>query len=140
MTATHRQGSASVNIEVTLIGLLLGYGLDRLKEINWLHEVSLYYWGDIDTHGFAILNRLRSSFPDSVSFLMDRATLLTHRNLWGHEPLANRFEDKLPNLAETEQSLFQGIMYNRLADGVRLEQERISFEWLRKTLGRINEG
>ncbi|MGV9668202.1 Wadjet anti-phage system protein JetD domain-containing protein [Nocardia niigatensis] len=23
----------------------------------------LLYWGDIDTHGFAILDRLRQSFP-----------------------------------------------------------------------------
>jgi hypothetical protein len=69
---------------------------------------------------------------------MDRATLIAHRDLWGHEPPANRFEGKLPNLDEAEQSLFQDIKYNRLADDVRLEQERIGFEWLRKTLSRID--
>ncbi len=71
--------------------------------------------------------------------VIDSATLIAHRDLWGHEPPADRFEGKLPNLDETEQSLLQDIKYNRFADGVRLEQERIGFEWLRKTLRRINE-
>ena len=140
ITENKINGLAFPDMRDALVIFGLGYGLDRLKEIDWLHEVSLYYWGDIDTHGFAILNRLRSSFPDSVSFLMDRATLMAHSGLWGHEPPADRFEGKLPNLDETEQSLFQDIKYNRLADGIRLEQERIGFEWLRKTLCKINEG
>lgn len=40
-----------------------GYALDRLGDIPWLHRCPLHYWGDIDTHGFAILDRLRAHFP-----------------------------------------------------------------------------
>ncbi|HTF44517.1 MAG TPA: DUF3322 domain-containing protein, partial [Terriglobales bacterium] len=40
----------------------LGYGLARLSEAEWLQTKTLYYWGDIDTHGFAILDRLRAVF------------------------------------------------------------------------------
>src|ERR1019366_5754237 len=28
----------------------LGYGLERLSEVRWLHERALHYWGDIDTY------------------------------------------------------------------------------------------
>ncbi len=42
--------------------------------------------GDIDTYGFAMLDRLRSYHPHIRSLLMDEATLLQHRPLWGREP------------------------------------------------------
>ena len=38
--------------------------------------------GDIDTHGFAILDRLRAWLPQTRSVLMDRDTLLAHRDRW----------------------------------------------------------
>ena len=44
----------------------LGYGLERLAEVRWLRGKAIYYWGDIDTHGFAILDRLRAMFPDAT--------------------------------------------------------------------------
>ena len=31
---------------------------------NWLATLDLVYWGDLDTHGFAIMNRLRSRLKD----------------------------------------------------------------------------
>src|SRR5262249_36397814 len=36
-----------------------GYAIDRLGSLSWLGNQPLYYWGDLDTHGFAILSRLR---------------------------------------------------------------------------------
>ena len=30
-----------------------------LKDISWLHKSDIYYWGDLDTHGFQILSQLR---------------------------------------------------------------------------------
>jgi hypothetical protein len=33
-----------------------GYGFDKLGIANWLGRCDVVYWGDIDTHGFAILN------------------------------------------------------------------------------------
>ena len=38
----------------------LGYGLERFTETSWLRDLDLWYWGDIDTHGFRILDRLRA--------------------------------------------------------------------------------
>lgn len=33
-----------------------GYGWEALARASWLHRCRLHYWGDIDTHGFAILD------------------------------------------------------------------------------------
>jgi hypothetical protein len=43
------------------------------------------YWGGIDTHGFAILDRLRASIPGAALLLMDENTLQAHRHVWGQE-------------------------------------------------------
>ena len=53
-----------------------GYAVPVLAPLGWLAGLDLVYWGDIDTHGFAILNRLRHHLPHARSMLMDRATLL----------------------------------------------------------------
>jgi hypothetical protein len=110
----------------------LGNGITRLAAVPWLHERTIYYWGDIDTHGFAILDRLRAVFPGVQSFLMDRATLLAHHPLWvkEHEP----FDNALTRLNDCEQALFQDIRRGDLADRIRLEQERIAFHWFTEVL------
>ena len=64
-----------------------GYAVAVLEPLGWLADLDVVYWGDIDTHGFAILNRLRHRFPHARSMLMDRATLLAHRDQWVTEPL-----------------------------------------------------
>jgi hypothetical protein len=62
-----------------------GYGFEMLAQARWLSRCRIHYWGDIDTHGFAILDQLRAHFEHVDSFLMDRATLLAFRSLWGEE-------------------------------------------------------
>jgi hypothetical protein len=57
-----------------------GYAVPVLEPLGWLSGCDVVYWGDIDTNGLAILNRLRRRFPHARSMLMDRATLL-HRGL-----------------------------------------------------------
>ena len=110
----------------------LGYGVQTLADIRWLQNKKLYYWGDIDTHGFAILHRFRTIFPHAQSFLMDRETLIVHRELW--VPETDRFLGTLTRLTEAEQSLLADLQQNVLGEQVRLEQERISFEWLQQSL------
>jgi hypothetical protein len=34
-----------------------------LAALPWLHDEQIVYWGDIDTHSFAILSRLRERLP-----------------------------------------------------------------------------
>ena len=109
-----------------------GYGFEMLAEARWLHRCRIHYWGDIDTHGFAILDQLRVCLPLVESFLMDRETLLAHEPQWGHEPQPLRRD--LARLTAAERELFDDLRDNRIRESLRLEQERIGFGWLQKTL------
>ena len=62
-----------------------GYGFEMLSKVEWLPRCRIQYWGDIDTHGFAILDQLRNQFSHVESLLMDRATLLEFKSQWGRE-------------------------------------------------------
>lgn len=109
-----------------------GYGVERLAGIDWLRLQPLHYWGDIDTHGFAILDGLRADLPHVESFLMDRETLMGHRRLWTreHDP----YSGGLPRLNGPEQSLYDDLRYDRFGEHIRLEQERIPFQWVMRAL------
>lgn len=113
-----------------------GYAIDRLANARWLARQPLIYWGDIDTHGFAILSRLRSHWPHVRSMLMDRDTLLGHRELWTEET-QGRHLDALPSLAAEEAALFDDLRGDVLGERVRLEQERVEFARVRDAM--LNE-
>jgi len=110
-----------------------GYAVDVFGEIPWLRRVPVLYWGDLDTHGFAILNRLRSYLPHASSVLMDRGTLLEHRDLWVEEPTPTAAG--LPLLSADEQGTYQELVRAEHGDRVRLEQERIGWAWVRTQIG-----
>lgn len=109
-----------------------GYGFDNLAAAPWLKQKKIYYWGDIDTHGFAILNQLRGFLPHVVSFLMDQQTLLAHRALWGVEMQPET--GTLTRLNSEESALYDQLRQNHWGERVRLEQERIGFDFLREGL------
>ena len=117
-----------------LVILGQGYALERLGEIPWLHDQPLHYWGDIDTHGLAILDRLRAHLPQARSLLMDRATLLEHQSLWGKEPADKRCNANLNRLTEAEQALYRELREDHLGERLRLEQEHVRFGWLQQAL------
>lgn len=104
----------------------LGYGVEILSAIPWLAGRDLRYWGDIDTYGFHILDRLRATFPCTQSFLMDRATLLEHKALWVREE--NPYTGELVRLTASERAVYDALQ------GLRLEQERIPYGWLLNAL------
>ncbi|MDE3009684.1 MAG: hypothetical protein KGI67_02245 [Pseudomonadota bacterium] len=109
-----------------------GYGWDSLARAAWLRDCDLRYWGDIDTHGFVILDQLRSHFPNVTSFLMDRATLLANRLHWGEEHKPARHD--LSRLTVEEAMLYDDLRFDRIQSGLRLEQERVGYHWLRACL------
>lgn len=109
-----------------------GYGWEALARADWLHRCRLHYWGDIDTHGFAILDQLRAGLPHLHSFLMDRDTLLAHRLHWGTEPEPVKHD--LPRLTEGETAVYDELRFDRLQPGLRLEQERVGYGWLNERL------
>jgi len=109
-----------------------GYGWDALSQARWLARCAIHYWGDIDTHGFAILDHLRKYFPQVQTLLMDEETLMTHQDFWGEEDKPT--VQDLPHLAESERVLYDILRDNRLRPGLRLEQERIRFSRLQDAI------
>ncbi len=112
-----------------------GYGWSALASAAWLRRCALHYWGDLDTHGFAILDQLRSHFPHARSLLMDRHTLAALRHLWTTEPEPVRHH--CPRLTPEEQAT-----RNELSDPAhpappRLEQERIPMRMLAQALAAL---
>ena len=90
------------------------------------------YWGDIDTHGFAILDRLRAWLPGTRSVLMDLDTLMHHRDRWVREERPT--QSSLTRLTREEGDLYDDLVSDRLGDRVRLEQERIDWTWAQPQL------
>ena len=109
-----------------------GYAVQVLESLGWLATLDLVYWGDIDTHGFAILNRLRRRFPHARSVLMDRATLLAHDSQWVTEPSPVKAD--LGLLSAAERDLYRDLVTGVFGPAVRLEQERVSFVALERAL------
>lgn len=114
-----------------------GYGVERLVDIAWLRARDVIYWGDIDTHGFGILDRLRAGLPHARSLLMDRATLLAHRALWGAEDADKRYTAKPARLHADELALFDALRNNQFGVCVRMEQERLGFAWVTRAIAAI---
>jgi hypothetical protein len=113
-----------------------GYGFEVLAQAAWLTHCQVYYWGDIDTHGFAILDQLRGCLPHARSLLMDCATLLAFKAQWGVEE--NQTRRDLPRLNVEERALYDELRDNRLSPNLRLEQERIGFGWVETALAALD--
>ncbi len=109
-----------------------GFGVTTLDALPWLADKEIVYWGDIDTHGFAILNRLRQRFPTVRSTLMDRDTLLAHSDQYARED--NPTTAPQPHLTQAEASLYDDLIEDRYGPNTRLEQERIRFSLLHQAL------
>jgi hypothetical protein len=107
-----------------------GFGVGALKNAPWLKQVRIYYWGDIDAQGFQILSQLRSYFPQVQSLMMDFETL----NSFDHECVAGTLTnvESVAYLTEDEKQVFDLVK----AKNIRLEQEKISYQFARDYIGR----
>lgn len=121
-------GLAFEPLKDTVVFMGLGYGVSVLASIPWVGRAECRYWGDIDTHGFAMLSRARSVLPNLRSELMDEQTLLRFQDLWGVEPAqCGTIENAA--LTADEMNLFLSLQRHRWAPSVRLEQERIGWDY-----------
>lgn len=111
-----------------------GYGLEAANAGAWLEGRHLVYWGDIDTHGLAILDRLRARHPVVTSMLMDTETLLAHPAQWSEE--AAPVIRPLPHLIGSEAVLYADLVEGRYGTHVRLEQERVRYSLIEEALWR----
>jgi len=95
-----------------------GRAAELLARVDWLSQCDVVYWGDIDEHGLQILARLRSSYPNIRSAMMDIQTLTDLRSLCGKGEKAG---ETPKNLTPEERAAYDLVAANDL----RLEQEKI---------------
>jgi hypothetical protein len=123
-------GLAFPNHPKSIVIFGLGYAVNLLAEAQCLNNKAIYYWGDIDTHGFAILSRLRHYYPEAQSLLMDQQTLQQFKALCVDEVFEKSEQKTVKYLTADENKLFQQLQKILL----RLEQERIGFSYLQHAL------
>lgn len=135
ITENDINGLAFPAVEYGIVIFGRGYGFDALAKAEWLKDKEIHYWGDIDTHGFAILSQFRQHFPQARSLLMDEATLLSHREHWVTETSPSKAE--LSHLTAEESALYDALRDQRFGENIRLEQEYIDFSLLIACLATI---
>lgn len=116
------------------IGVFGGGGAaELLASVGWLIGCPLYYWGDLDVHGYHIVSRLRRTFPGLLTLMMDEETL--HRFITpGSMGLPASYEDS-EWLTAQELRVYEKVK----AGNLLLEQEKVEYahatERLRAALG-----
>ena len=106
-----------------------GFNVSYLQNIAWIKSKQFFYWGDLDAHGFQILNQFRTYFPNTVAVMMDEETLLSFPSASG-QLAANQ---DLQQLSESELKL-----YNHLRESnIRLEQEKITQPFAAKKIKQL---
>lgn len=99
-----------------------GFGVDVMKNVEWLKSKKVYYWGDLDAQGFQILSEFRTQFKHIQSFLMDRCTF--DKYFEGDKGTMTNVEKELC-LTKEENAMYIYLKENNY----RLEQEKIPYEY-----------
>lgn len=108
-----------------------GYGGGTAAAFPWLGEAPfLLYWGDIDAHGFEILNGFRAAGLAVTSILMDVATYDEYSRFGTNADAQGRAlqpgtRKDLPHLTSGERALYERITERSVVGPLRIEQERI---------------
>ena len=127
----NEQTALSLDFRDVPIFLALGYGVTLLESLPWMKEKRILYFGDLDTHGLAILAECRRLFPQTESVLMDLPTFERWRAFAVTEPKGA--EPSPEHLTPEERALADVLSAGRL----RLEQERIPLGTVREALLRV---
>lgn len=117
----------------TLVVFGGGYGFSGLGAAGWVRDCDVVYWGDLDTHGFAILNQLRSHHSHVRSVLMDKETLMDHRAFWGVETSPSK--GTLVHLDAAEAQLVGELASGVHGERIRLEQEQVNWTYALARIG-----
>ena len=104
-----------------------GFGINIMKNVEWLKSKRIYYWGDLDAQGFQILSEFRTQFKQVQSFCMDRYTF--DKYFEGDKGSVTNVEKDLC-LTQEEYDMFKYLKENNL----RLEQEKIPYDYVSKQI------
>ncbi|MEP7110559.1 MAG: DUF2220 domain-containing protein, partial [Ferruginibacter sp.] len=102
-----------------------GFMISYLRNVQWLREKKITYWGDLDSHGFVILNQMRTYFPQTESVMMDMETFELFKGE-GLVPGEKTNAINLSKLSEDEMQVFSLLKSNNF----RLEQEKIRQDYV----------
>ena len=101
----------------------------------WLADKRVGYWGDIDSWGLQMLGEARGHCGHIEPVMMDERTLEAHRDRVVQEPQSCAPSDD--RLTEQEVSLFEKLRSGGTVR--RLEQERLSVDWIAAELERLHD-
>lgn len=120
-------GIALPDIPGCIALMKLGLAVSVVGKLPWLNEIPVVYWGDLDTHGFVILERAREVLPQLTSILMDVETIVSYLSLAGTDPKQHP-KIELAHLKPTERAVYDGLYADTWGTKLRIEQERLP--WL----------
>lgn len=133
-----------------------GYSVVQLGPVKLLAQKDVIYWGDLDTHGFAILNALRTIMLRSRcaylllegnkqearalkaadlgvrSMLMSTDTFLRNQEFWVQEK--DQMVAVLEHLLPEEYVCYEALVSHKYGTRLRLEQELIPFSQVLEAL------
>lgn len=112
-----------------------GYTVNSLNNVKWFNSKRIYYFGDLDEHGFDILSSYRRFYPNIQSFCMEKSDWNKHLQ---YAVVGKKLDgNQIPqNLTNAEKETFQII---RTSKNNRLEQERISISYIQEKIQNIIE-
>jgi len=105
-----------------------GYGVSNLRNVDWLRNIEILYWGDIDAQGFEILSQVRGYLKQTKSILMDNHTF--EKFFENDIGTPTKISIDL-NLTDAEKLLYKKLKENNW----RLEQEKIPVEYVNSIIG-----
>jgi hypothetical protein len=105
-----------------------GFSTSLIQNIDWIKEKTIFYWGDLDEHGFEILNQFKTYFPKTKSILMEKS-LLEQFKMYVTEGKTSKAL-QLPALDAIEKETFEFVRENN----IRLEQEKLTQDFVEKYL------
>ncbi len=111
-----------------------GYNAKILGVVYWLNFKNIYYWGDLDRDGFAILNNLRANLPNAkiISLMMDKETFNLGR-VSAVEDTSKTAGDLL-YLTPKENEVYNELRVRMGEKDTRLEQEYIPYHYVLERL------
>jgi hypothetical protein len=110
-----------------------GFAVNLLKDIPLFEKVKLFYWGDLDMHGFTILHQCRAIYHHVTSVMMDVETITFH---WSEYQLIDTkiISSNLPLLHPNEMKAFE-ILYPH----GRIEQEKLNQQYIHHYIQNLTE-
>lgn len=117
------------SIPGTLILCSNGKALHLLKEIPFLQNTALYYWGDLDEDGFVMLNAIRSYYDHITSLFMDDMTIAFHQAELTTKGISYR-KKELDLLQPHENRAYELLLPGNLW----LEQEKLHQSYVQASL------